>query len=215
VQTVVAENPLNTIHLADGLRRTIEAYDAMAEAYAIRFDGAELVDERARFVRSVATPVVLDAGCGAGRDCRLFEQDDLSVTGVDLSAGMLHAARARTNAPLLKADIRETPFRSEVFGGIWSCAVLLHLDPANFHRALREFWRVLVADGALFISVREGAGEQIRSEGYGIDRWHRFYRKEEVGDLLRGAGFAVGHLEVAPGVVAGTWVNVHATKSSC
>lgn len=195
-----------------GLRSTIAAYDAIAEVYAERFDAVELASDKARFLKSVATPVVLDAGCGAGRDCRLFAGDGLLPVGVDLSPGMLRAARVRTAAAFVQGDVRRLPFCDGAFGGIWSCAVLLHLDPADCGRALGEFRRTLVTDGALFISVREGVGEEVRHGAPGIARWYRHYQKEEIVHLVHRAGFAVECARVAPGVVAGTWVNLHATR---
>lgn len=215
MQTRTKEHSLSPVQEAARLRRTIEAYDSIAEAYAARFDGVDLAGERCRFVRGLTTPVVLDAGCGTGRDCRLLEDEGLRVIGIDLSAGMLAAARRRTKATLLRSDVRAVPFGHGVFGGVWACAVLLHLDSADFLRALREFSRVLTEYGSLFLSVREGSGDELRVERGGTSRWHRRYRATEVAALLFDAGFSVEECSVVPGTIDGTWVNVHAKKSSC
>lgn len=208
-----------TLHRLGGQRRalagTIDAYDVIAETYAARFDGVDLVGHRRRFLGGLPTPLVLDAGCGAGRDCRLFSADRVDAIGIDLSAGMLAAASSRTRAPLVRGDVRHLPYRPATFGGVWSCAVLVHLTRGEFASALQDWHGALVNDGALFISVRDGVGHEIRHEQPGVQRWFRFYRSDEVIDSLDRAGFAIESAEVEPGLVGGTWINVHARKRPC
>jgi demethylmenaquinone methyltransferase/2-methoxy-6-polyprenyl-1,4-benzoquinol methylase len=50
---------------------------------------------------------VLDLACGTGDLCRELVRSGLSPVGVDLSAGML--AAARTGAPLVQADVLRLP----------------------------------------------------------------------------------------------------------
>ncbi len=50
---------------------------------------------------------ILDLACGTGDFCRDLESAGFRVVGVDLSAGML--AAARTDAPLVHADILRLP----------------------------------------------------------------------------------------------------------
>jgi SAM-dependent methyltransferase len=54
---------------------------------------------------------VLDVACGAGRHARAFEAAGARCTGVDLSATLLKLARQVTDAPLVRADMRELPIR--------------------------------------------------------------------------------------------------------
>ncbi len=54
-----------------------------------------------------AGSTVIDLACGTGDFCRDLERADLRPLGFDISAGMLQAAR--TDAPLVHADILELP----------------------------------------------------------------------------------------------------------
>jgi SAM-dependent methyltransferase len=54
---------------------------------------------------------VLDVACGAGRHARAFEAAGARCTGLDLSATLLRLARQVTNAPLVRADMRDLPIR--------------------------------------------------------------------------------------------------------
>src|SRR3954465_11882248 len=54
---------------------------------------------------------VLDVACGAGRHARAFSSAGARCTGLDLSATLLRLARQITNAPLVRADMRQLPIR--------------------------------------------------------------------------------------------------------
>lgn len=58
---------------------------------------------------------VLDLACGAGRHAALLEAAGARVVGLDLSPAMLHRARSRTRAALVRGDMRHLPFRPKHF----------------------------------------------------------------------------------------------------
>jgi len=59
---------------------------------------------------------VLDLACGAGRHAAELEGAGAQVVGLDLSPAMLHRARQRTKARLVRGDMRALPFRAGSFG---------------------------------------------------------------------------------------------------
>jgi demethylmenaquinone methyltransferase / 2-methoxy-6-polyprenyl-1,4-benzoquinol methylase len=59
---------------------------------------------------------VLDLACGTGDFCRELERAGLRVVGADLSYGML--AAARTDAPLVQADILRLPVPDGAVDGV-------------------------------------------------------------------------------------------------
>jgi SAM-dependent methyltransferase len=54
---------------------------------------------------------VLDVACGAGRHARAFRTAGARCFGLDLSATLLRLARQVTDAPLIRADMRQLPIR--------------------------------------------------------------------------------------------------------
>ncbi len=59
---------------------------------------------------------VLDLACGAGRHAAELEGAGARVIGLDLSPAMLHRARHRSRALLVRGDMRALPFRASSFG---------------------------------------------------------------------------------------------------
>ncbi|VEG40476.1 type 11 methyltransferase [Mycolicibacterium flavescens] len=196
------------------LSQTIESYDSNAEIYAERFQFVDLGEDRRRFLQHLpkSTGLVLDAGCGPGRDLGFFMRDGFPAIGLDKSAELLRIARSAGHA-VVHGDLRELPFESGSFAGIWACASLVHLPNAELACALAEFKRVLRPGGSLFVSVRHGCGIEERFDPSGHRRWFYLYTAPEIRRLLLESGFVDIDAEVQPGAAHGTWINAHARSA--
>jgi demethylmenaquinone methyltransferase/2-methoxy-6-polyprenyl-1,4-benzoquinol methylase len=107
---------------------------------------------------------VLDLACGTGDLCRELDAAGLTPFGVDLSFGML--AAARTNAPLVQGDALRLPVRDGAVDGV-TCGFALRnlVDLAPFFAELR---RVLRPGGRIaLLEVAEPANPVLRW-GHGI-----------------------------------------------
>lgn len=166
-----------------------------------------LVELGQSFLRFVGPRgLVLDLGCGAGRDMAWMEAQGIAVVGADLSAGMLAQAQARVRGPLAQMDMRKLAFPTQCFQGVWCMASLLHLPKSEAPVALGEMRRVLTPGGALVLGLQEGEGEVWEPSPYGpVDRFFARYSPDEAAALLgqagldvrersRGGGEAGGHL---------------------
>ena len=74
-------------------------------------DARRAVDLIARTVELQHGWRVLDVACGAGRHARAFVEAGARCFGLDLSATLLRVARQVTDAPLIRADMRQLPVR--------------------------------------------------------------------------------------------------------
>ncbi len=129
----------------DPIRRNRTAYDQMAGRFSER--NAEMlpyVSEAAdRLLEALrlagrADQLVLDLGCGAGRDAAWLEDRGARIVGADLSRGMLSEARKRVRGPLCQLDMRCLPYPDQTFAAVWCQAALLHLPKALAPAALSE-----------------------------------------------------------------------------
>ncbi|MEK6842897.1 MAG: class I SAM-dependent methyltransferase [Candidatus Micrarchaeota archaeon] len=104
--------------------------------------------------------IILDAGCGNGRNLKLIAKQAKFVCGIDSSKKMLEFAKknlkAKKNVSISFGDIAKTKFEANKFDKIFSSAVLHHLKP-NLHKiAVGELYRVLKKGGILFLTVWVG-----------------------------------------------------------
>jgi len=130
---------------------------------------------------------VLDAGCGDGRLLVTLARRDLRVVGVDASAAMLHAARARARAAgqsvrLVRADIGALPFADKSFDTTITVTVLCFM--ADSGPALHEMARTVRRGGQLVI------GE--------LGRWSSWAVRRRLEGRLRGGPWGVAEFRSAP-----------------
>ena len=101
---------------------------------------------------------ILDAGCGTGQFALAFADRGCRVVGVDLSPAMIARARAHANersaersVEWREGDLTRLVDADATFDAVHARVSLQFVpDPAA---ALREFRRVLTADGRLYASV--------------------------------------------------------------
>lgn len=119
-------------------------YDLVNRVMTFRMD----VGWRRRTVRALALPAgsrVLDVACGTGDLCNDLETAGLCPLGLDLSYGML--AAARTGAPLVQADALALPVPGGSVDGV-TCGFALRnvvaLEPflADLARVVRPGGRI-------------------------------------------------------------------------
>lgn len=152
----------------------VEAVRSMFDAIAPRYDLVNRVMTfrmdvgwRKRTLRELALPhgsTVLDLACGTGDLCRGLLAHGLRPVGMDLSFGML--AAARTGAPLVQADALRLPVPDAGVDGV-TCGFALR----NFRELgpfFRELGRVVRPAGRIaLLEVAEPANPLLRW-GHGI-----------------------------------------------
>jgi SAM-dependent methyltransferase len=115
----------------------------------------QLIDYAHRHRRPWSSTVVLDIGCGAGRNAVPLAAAGFDVIGIDRSAPMVAAAAARETGgrlTIIEATMDRLPIRSRsidliVAHGIWNLA----RSDAEFHAALKEAARIAVPGAAAFV----------------------------------------------------------------
>ncbi|MDS1272475.1 class I SAM-dependent methyltransferase, partial [Lipingzhangella sp. LS1_29] len=182
-------------------RRLRRRWDRMAPYYdrGARWERRLLGDARIRLC-ALAHGRVLDVAVGTGFNLDYLPADT-TVTGIDLSAGMMQQARERAETlgrevQLGTADATRIPFSEDSFDTV-ICTLSLCEIPDQEH-ALREMRRVLRPEGSLLLMdhveytkiplrwleglrsrirgtpPRRRPLEIVREQGMHIDEYHRF-----------------------------------------
>ena len=185
-----------------GLKDTIDWYNENSEQYAQA--GADYFDMNHIETFSKSLPkgaTVLDAGCGAGRDANKLKEQGLTVTGLDLSVGLLNVAQKRNpDITFIEGNLLNLPFVDNEFDGVWSNTSLLHLETVEDVRvALNEMARVLKNGGKLHVVVKSQTTDQktavVTDKLSGHDRFFQYFTVEELCNLLEEAGFDVTNIK--------------------
>ena len=183
-----------TLRPDDYLGETIRTYDQLAGEYS---KTTEALLKREEFEKLAAmipeNGKVLDAGCGYGKELKLFAEAGYEVTGIDYSRGMLEQAKkAVPGVKLAQMDVRNLGLAPETFDAVWCNAVLIHLRSEDAQKALKEFRRVLKPNGVLYVLVRKSDDDEpkiVTEQIKGMPRLFHYYTEEELRGLVEGAGF--------------------------
>lgn len=158
-------------------------YDRIADVYESRYLRNDYSGVEQALAAFVAVPrldgqLILEVGCGAGHWLRWLGQADVTVFGLDPSAGMLKAARAATGSRhLIRGRAEALPFVSTSCRRLFCVNALHHFeDPGAFFREAR---RVLTAGGGLMtIGLDPHTGQ---------DEWwiHEYFPQALIADRKR------------------------------
>jgi demethylmenaquinone methyltransferase / 2-methoxy-6-polyprenyl-1,4-benzoquinol methylase len=122
---------------------------------------------RRRTVRELRLPgraLVLDLACGTGDLCRELQASGYRAVGIDFSHGML--AAARTDAPLVQADVLRLPVRDGGADGV-TCGFALR-NLVSLREFFAELGRVVRPGGRIaLLDAGEPEGRIMRL-GHGV-----------------------------------------------
>ncbi len=160
---------------------TIEYYNRNAQEYAENTRYVYMFDIRSVFLRYIdPAGRILDAGCGGGRDMKVFMENGYSVDAFDASPEMCRVASEYTGEKISCCDFSD--FRPYfTYSGIWACASLLHLQEEEFFAFFRRFKEYLNANGVIYFSMKAGVTDGYDEKG----RWYLGFDDRRLNRILQ------------------------------
>ncbi len=195
----------------DRAQRRAASYDVIVDRYAERNanPSTEFTDFRDLFRTAVAPQgLVLDLGCGPGRDAKALKEANLKVIAIDLSWGMVKHARSE-RIITIHGDLRRPPLAPAAFDGLWSAASLLHVPVEQTISTLTNWRALLKPNGILGLSTSLTNHGHAEAQGWehgweltpyapstqpgtaDIQRWFVHRRRDDLIEQLSTAGFTV------------------------
>ncbi|MDQ6532113.1 methyltransferase domain-containing protein [Flavobacterium sp. LHD-85] len=178
---------------------TIISYDKTAPEYQKVVSSFELLPEINEFILKVNEGgKILDLGCGPGHHSIFFFNHGFKVTGVDLSTKMIELAKKESkNIDFKIMDILNLDFKKNSFNAIWASASLLHIPKNKIIPLLKKLKSILIEDGLLYISLKEGKGSHLFKDiRYGgVEKFYVYYKSEEIENILNKIGFKILQIE--------------------
>lgn len=107
--------------------------------------------------------IILDAGCGGGRNLSWFLHNQFEVYGVDTNVEtineLIKKSQPNVSSHFMVSAVENMPFDDQAFDVIISSAVLhFAKNVAHFFSMTKEMLRVLKEDGILFIRMASDIG---------------------------------------------------------
>ena len=167
---------------------TIAEYDRMAAAYrrgTADHDVSQNIAALLEAIEGEGPHVILDLGCGPGRDLRRFTALGHVVVGLDGSSELVAMARAETDCEVLHQNFLALDLPLARFDGIFANASLFHVPSSQLAPVLRDLAAALKPDGVLFSSNPRGRNE----EGWAGGRYGCFHDLETWRAYVTTAGF--------------------------
>lgn len=163
-----------------------------------RFDSTRysIWSEVKKFIDQIPTnSIILDAGCGNGKNMVYLKNKGYSVKGIDFSNKLLQVCKDK-NLDVEEADIRSLPYEDNSFDYVISIAVIHHLSTEkDRYQAINEMLRVCKPGGKILIST--WAVEQPNTSRFkfvlganyikweNTTRYYYIYGRETISNFLR------------------------------
>ena len=159
--------------------QTLDYYDSNADAFVENTLHVDFSAPADRFLKLLPDgAVVLDFGCGSGRDTKYFLEKGCRVTAVDGSERLCRLASEYTGI-LVRQMLFQDLDEPECYDGIWACASILHLRTEELKDVLGRIRRALKPGGILYASFKYGTFSGERNGRYFTD-----FTEDSFGGLL-------------------------------
>src|SRR5262245_3243603 len=168
--------------------RTLAHYEQAAGTF---WDGTKSHDVTQNYeallgaVEGAPPFVLLDFGCGPGRDLRHFRSLGHTAVGLEGCAEFAKMARTYSGCEVLEQNFLSLSLPVETFDGIFANASLFHVPTKMLPRVLGELRDALKPRGILFSSNPRGNDE----EGWNVDRYGCYHSLETWRRFVTDAGF--------------------------
>lgn len=184
----------------DKKQQTIDTYNATAVQMAEKFSGigARVADVSRAFSHVMKlSPLVVEIGCGNGRDAQEILKHTDRYIGMDISSEMIRIAQEALPEhahSFVVADIESFDF-PEGTDIVFSFASLLHTPKEELEKVLKKIFQALHPGGIAFISLKyaDSYEEVTKTDEFGT-RTYYYYTPEEI-LILGGSNFSWNEID--------------------
>lgn len=142
--------------------KTISYYNSNAKEFVSGTISVDFEFMQKKFTdRLPEKSVILDFGCGSGRDTKYFISRGYQVDAVDGSIELCRLASEYTGIEVKNMFFNELA-QVEKYDGIWACSSILHLPLNELAEVMRKMAAALKGNGIIYTSFKYGtfAGER-------------------------------------------------------
>ena len=194
------------IRMSQSIDEIRRGYDRSARNYAAKFrnelDGKpfdrELLTEFAAGLTD-RPHLAIDLGCGTGQTTAFVADQGLTVTGIDLSPGMIVEAKAGfPDVPFDVGDMFRLNRTDESVDGIIAFYAIVNNSSEDLSGLFAEWARVLRHDGKVVLAFHDGEGVVVQEDFIeaGARLVFHYHCAELVAEQLESAGLSVNQTTI-------------------
>ena len=160
---------------------TIDYYNINAENFIENTQNVDMHQAQDRFLLLLdENALILDFGCGSGRDTRYFLDKGYRVTATDGSAELCRRASAFTGIEVKEMLFQKLDDRG-TYDGIWACSSILHLPKNELLLVILKMCDAIKNTGVIYTSFKYGDFEGERNGRYFTD-----FREDTFQEFMKG-----------------------------
>lgn len=160
--------------------KTIEYYNNNAQHFADGTINVNFSDIQDRFLECIHDDgLILDFGCGSGRDTKYFLKKGFRVEAIDGSEELCRIASENTGISVKHMLFHELESK-EKYDGIWACASILHLPKESLSSVFKKMILATKKNGVIYVSFKYGV-----FEGYRNDRFFTDFTEESFAGFIK------------------------------
>lgn len=149
--------------------KTINYYNSNAGEFVSGTVSVDFEATQKRFMDKLPEEaVILDFGCGSGRDTKYFISRGYRVDAVDGSIELCRLASEYTGIDVKNMFFQELA-EAEKYDGIWACSSILHLPLDELADVMRKMIIALKDNGVIYTSFKYGTFTGERNGRYFTD----------------------------------------------
>jgi SAM-dependent methyltransferase len=137
--------------------------------------------------RLTAGAIVLDVGCGSGRDLLWMNKKGFDVIGFDSSPGFVKLAMENVGCEVIEGNFETYAFSAISADAIMLIGAMVHIPYERFSDVFRNIISSLSDFGIILITLKEGTGTITDTEGRTFYLW----QDEKARAIFESHGFKI------------------------
>ncbi len=145
--------------------KTIDYYNQNAESFVEHTRDVTFKETQNKFMDLIPEGgLILDFGCGAGRDTKLFLSKGYNVEAIDGSPKLCELTSQYTGIKVKNMLFQDLDAEDK-YDGIWACASILHLPKDELKGVIGKMIKALKPNGYIYSGFKYGEFEGVKGSG--------------------------------------------------